>query len=117
MIVPAWWFTEQVTVETYQGPGTYGDTYAAPVVVLGNIAGGETVQWASTGSEVVASQVVMLPNPCRLADGSGTVDPSAVLTPQSRVTSGVVVSQVGSVDLHREPASGALLCVFGHLAR
>lgn len=117
MIIPAWWFAEQVTIETFQGSGAYGDAFGDPVTVLGNIAGGETVQFAPSGSEVVASQVLMLPNPCRLADGSGTVDPSAVLTPQSRVTSGVVVSQVGSVDLHREPASGALLCVFGHLAR
>jgi len=117
VIIPSWWFAEQVTIETFQGSGAYGDTYAAPVVVLGNIAGGETVKWSSNGAEVAASQVLMLPNPCRLADGSGTVDPSTVLTPQSRVTSDALVSEVASVDLHRDPGSAELLAVFGHLAR
>lgn len=117
MILPAWWFSLPVAVETFGGSGAYGDTFAASVTVLGHVTGGETVHWTSQGEDLVASEVVILPNPCRLADGSGTVDPSTLLVPQSRVTVDDVVSVVGSVQIHRQPGSGTVLAVIGQLDR
>lgn len=121
MRVPAKWFKEPVTVESYAGQGAYGDSFAAPVTVLGHIssgrsaAGGVQVRSSASGDEVVADQRLLLPNPARLADGSGTVDPSALLTAESRVTSGAISSTVIQVEEHRQPGTGAVVYVSGVL--
>ena len=115
MRVPARWFSEPVTIETYAGQGAYEDQYAAPVVVLGHIAGGRRVQSSSAGDEVVSSQRILLPNPTRLADGSGTVDPVAVLTAESRVVTAAVSATVAAVEPHIQPGSGRVVYVSGEL--
>ena len=115
MRIPARWFVEPVTVETYTGQGAYGDAYAAAVTVLGHVSGGRRVQSSGAGDVVVTERRVLLPNPARLADGSGTVDPSAVLTPESRVTSGSVTGVIGRVDEHRQPGTGAVVYVSGEI--
>lgn len=117
IVPPEWWFSLPVELETYQGAGAYGETYAAAVTVLGHVTGGQTVHWASQGNDVVASEVVILPNPCRLADGSGTVNPADVLTPQTRVTFDGLVSLVSAVEVHRSPGSGTVLAAIGQLAQ
>lgn len=117
MRVPTKWFAEPVTIETYTGQGAYGDVFAAGVTVLGhvssgrNAAGGLSVRSSSSGDEVVAAMRLMLPNPTRLADGSGTVDPTTLLTAESRVTSGAVVATVEQVEEHRQPGTGAVVYV------
>lgn len=122
MIIPAHWFAEEVTVESYASQGAYGDSFAEPVTVLGhissgrNVAGGVKVRSSSSGDEVVPDMRLMLPNPTRLADGSGTVDPSTLLTAESRVTSGAVSSTVIQVEEHRQPGTGAVVYVSGALA-
>lgn len=115
MIIPDRWFVEPIQVQTYQGGGAYGETYADAVTVLGHIAGGQTVHWATQGNDVVPSQRILLPNPCRLADGTGTVNPADLLTPQSRVISDTITSDVGAVEHHIQPGSGALIYVSGQL--
>lgn len=121
MIVPPHWFTEPVTVESYTGQGAYGDTFGAAVTVLGHISsgrgtvGGRRVQSSASGDEVVSAMRVLLPNPARLADGTGTVDPVALLTAESRVTSGAVVATVEQVEEHRQPGTGAVVYVSGVL--
>lgn len=115
MILPARWFVEPVTIESYTGQSAYGDQFAAAVTVLGHITGGQRVQSSSTADVVVSAQRVMLPNPARLADGSGTVDPTELLTPESRVTSGSVVGKAGSVVQHRQPGTGAVVYVSGEI--
>lgn len=121
MRVPARWFAEPVTVETHQGQGAYGDTYAAGVTVLGHVTsgpqapGGVRVELSTTGEEVVSQRRLLLPNPARLADGSGAVDPSVLLAPESRVTSGQLVATVGQVEEHRQPGTGAVVYVSGLL--
>lgn len=116
MRIPARLFVEPVTIETYAGQGAYGDSYSAPITVLGHISGGRRVNSSSTGDEVVTSQRLMLPNPTRLADGSGTVDPVAVLTPESRVIAATITSTVGQVEPHIQPGTGAVVYVSGELA-
>lgn len=116
MIVPPQWFAEPVTIETYSGQGAYGDVYAGPITVLGHISGGRRVNSSSSGDEVVTSQRLLLPNPTRLADGSGAVDPTATLTPESRVTSGTISATVGQVDEHRQPGTGAVIYVSAELS-
>lgn len=117
MIVPPHWFAEEVTVESYAGQGAYGDSYAEPVTVLGHIssgrnsAGGVRVRSSASGDEVVPDMRLLLPNPTRLADGSGTVDPSELLTAESRVTSGAVSSTVLQVEEHRQPGTGVVVYV------
>jgi hypothetical protein len=121
VIIPARWFVEPVAVETYAGSGAYGDEFAAAVTVLGhvtagrNAAGGLRVKGSASGDEVVSQMRVLLPNPARLADGSGTVDPTTLLTPESRVTSGAVVATVEQVEEHRQPGTGAVVYVSGVL--
>jgi hypothetical protein len=112
--IPARWFVEPVTIEPYAGQGAYGDVYAAPVTVLGHISGGRRVQ-GTVAQEVVSERRLMLPNPTHLADGSGTVDPVAVLTPESRITAGAVVATVGEVTPHIQPGTGAVVYVSGSL--
>lgn len=116
MRVPQRWFVEPVTIETYLGQGAYGDSYSSAVVVLGHVSGGRRVNSSSAGDEVVTSQRVMLPNPARLADGSGTVDPVAVLTAESRVTAATITGKVGAVEAHIQPGSGAVVYVSGEIA-
>lgn len=121
MIIPARWFAEAVTIETHAGQGAYGDTYAAAVTVLGHVtagrsaSGGVRVQSSGSGDEVVSAMRLLLPNPTRLADGSGTVDPTTLLTAESRVTSGAVVATVAQVEEHRQPGTGAVVYVSGVL--
>lgn len=121
MIVPPHWFTEPVAVESYTGQGAYGDTFAAAVTVLGHVSsgrgtsGGRRVQSSASGDEVVSAMRVLLPNPARLADGTGTVDPVALLTAESRVTSGAVTATVEQVEEHRQPGTGAVVYVSGVL--
>ena len=115
MIIPPHWFSEPITIETYAGQGAYEDQYAAPIVVLGHISGGRRVRASSTGDEVVSSQRIMLPNPTRLADGSGTVDPVAVLTAESRVATAAVSTTVAAVEPHVQPGSGRVVYVSGEL--
>lgn len=111
MRVPTRWFVEPVTIETYTGQGAYGDAYAAAVTVLGHVSGGRRVNRSGSSDEVVTERRVMLPNPARLADGSGTVDPSTVLTPESRVTSAAITGTATQVDEHRQPGTGAVVYV------
>lgn len=115
MKVPARWFAEPVTIETYAGQGAYNDQYAAAVTVLGHVSGGRRVQGSST-QEVVSERRLMLPNPTYLADGSGTVDPVALLTPESRVVAGSVSAIVGDVTPHAQPGTGAVVYVSGGLS-
>jgi hypothetical protein len=111
VIVSPQWFVEQITVEPYAGNGAYGDTYSEPVTVLGHVSGGRR----ANASEVVSVRQVLLPNPCHRADGSGTVDPSTLLTPESRVTSGAVKATVTKVAEHRQPGTGVVVYVSGDL--
>lgn len=105
MNIPARLFAIPVVVETYAGQGAYGDAYAAPVTVLGHVTGGQRVQSASTGDEVVSSRRVLVPNPARLADGTGTVDAVALLAPESRITVQGVETTVSRVDTPTKPGS------------
>lgn len=114
MRVPTRWFVEPVDVETYNGQGAYGDSYAPAVTVLGHISGGRRVQGSST-QEIVSERRLLLPNPARLADGSGTVDPTTLLVPESRVASGSVTAVIQRVDEHRQPGTGAVVYVSGVL--
>lgn len=113
--IPDRWFVEPIQVETHQGQGAYGDTFAGAVTVLGHISGGRRLQRAGAADDVVSQRQVLLPNPARLADGSGTVDPASVLTPESRVTAGTVVATVGDVVPHVQPGTGAVVYVSGDL--
>lgn len=119
--IPAGLFVEPVTVETYAGQGAYGDSYAAAVTVLGHVysgrnsAGGVQVRSSSSGDVTVAALRVALPNPARLADGSGTVDPTAVLLPESRVTSGTVVGTVRQVEPYKVPGMNVVVYVSAEL--
>lgn len=121
MRVPPHLFVEPVTVESYAGQGAYGDSFADPVTVLGHVTagrnarGGLRVSSSASGDEVVPAMRVLLPNPARLADGSGTVDPSELLTTESRVTSGAVTGTVEQVEEHRQPGTGAVVYVSGVL--
>ncbi|MGY1773506.1 hypothetical protein [Blastococcus sp. SYSU D00813] len=115
MRIPARWFAEPITVETHQGQGAYGDTFSDPVTVLGHVSGGRRLQRSAAAEEVVSQRQVLLPNPARLADGSGTVDPVEVLTPESRVTAATVVATVGQVTPHVQPGTGAVVYVSGEL--
>lgn len=115
MRIPARLFVEPVTVETYSGQGAYTDAYAPAVTVLGHVSGGRRVSRLTDGEEVVAEQQVLLPNPARLADGSGTVDPSTVLTAESRITAGTVTGVVARVAEHRQPGTGVVVYVSGVL--
>jgi hypothetical protein len=112
--IPARWFVEPITIETYQGQGAYGDSYAEAITVLGHVSGGRRVQ-GSNAQELVSERRVMLPNPTRLADGSGTVDPVAVLQPESRVTASFVTAVIGQVEPHVQPGTGAVVYVSGTL--
>lgn len=120
MIIPGGWFVEPVTIESYRGQGAYGDVYADPVTVLGHVSGGSTtsggrIQAGAQGEELVAESRVMLPNPARLADGSGAVDPADVLRTQSRITAGAITATAVAVSEHRQPGSGRLVYVSGSL--
>lgn len=115
MRIPPRWFVEPITVEAHAGQGAYGDTYAAGVTVLGHVSGGRRLQRASSAEEIISQRQVLLPNPTRLADGSGTVDPTVVLTPESRVTAGTVVATVGEVTPHVQPGTGRVVYVSGEL--
>lgn len=113
--IPLRWFVEPITIETHQGQGAYGDTFAAPVVVLGHVSGGRRLQGANGAEEVVSWRQVLLPSPARLADGTGTVDPIAVLTPESRVRAGTANSTVSEVVPHVQPGTGVVVYVSGEL--
>lgn len=110
------WFVEPITIETYAGQGAYGDNYEAPVVVLGHISGGRRVNSSGAGDEVVTNLRVMLPNPAPLANGSGSVDPVAVLTPESRIVSAAASGTVSHVEPHIQPGTGAVVYVSGEIA-
>lgn len=111
MRIPARWFVEPVTVEAHQGQGAYGDEFAAPVTVLGHVSGGRVLRRSGAAEEVVSERRVLLPNPARLADGSGVVDPVSVLVPESRVTAGSVAATVGEVVPHVQPGAGTVVYV------
>ena len=120
--IPPHLFVEPVTVESHAGQGAYGDNFAEPVTVLGHITtgagssgGGLRLGGSQTGDVVVSTMRVLLPNPTRKADGSGTVDPSALLTTESRVTSGAVSTTVAEVVEHRQPGTGVVVYVSGVL--
>lgn len=111
MIIPGGWFVERVTVETFLGSGAYGDRYADPVEVFGHISGGRRVTRSTQGEEVTSDQRVMLPNPVSRVGGGEVLDPSQLLRPESRVTSGAMSSTVVQVAEHRQPGSGTLVYV------
>ena len=122
MRLPAGWFREPVTIATYTGQGAYGDSFADDVTVLGHVAsgrgtvGGVRVRSSASGDEVVADQLLILPNPARLADGSGTVDPAEVLLAESRVTVRGVTSTAVHVEPHIQPGTNEVVYVSGALA-
>lgn len=105
MNLPPRLFAIPVTIESYSGQGAYGDAYGEPVTVLGHITGGQRVQSGSTSDEVVSSRRLLLPNPARLADGSGTVDPVPLLTPESRVKVGASEATASNVVPHIKPGT------------
>lgn len=115
MRIPHRLFVEPVTVRTYGGQNAYGDTYGEPVAVLGHVAGGSRVQTGAGGDELLSGQTVMLNNPCRLADGSGTVDPTELITTESLVESGTVSGRAVLVTEHREPGTGRVVYVSARL--
>lgn len=115
MRIPARLFVEEVTIETQTGQGAYGDAFAAPVTVLGHITGGRRVVNGGPGDDVVTEKQLLLPNPTHRADGSGTVDPTDVLTPESRVTSGSVTGVITRVDEHRKPGADRVVYVSGSI--
>ncbi|HYF71184.1 MAG TPA: hypothetical protein VD864_00105, partial [Nocardioides sp.] len=109
--VPAHWFVEVVTVQPHAGEGAYGAVYGDPVTVLGHLSGGRRVSRGAQNEEVTSEVRVMLPNPVRLADGSGNVDAAGLLTAQSLVTSGAYTATVDQVTEHRQPGTGRLVYV------
>ena len=115
MRVPQRWFVERVTIESYQGSGPYGDAFADPVTVLGHVSGGRRVSRGGGGDEVTSERLLMLPNPCRRADDGTEVDPSQLLLPESRVTSGAISAVVTEVAEHRQPGTGVVVYVSGAL--
>lgn len=116
MRIPPRLFAIPVTVESYLGQGAYGDQYGDPVTVLGHITGGQRVQSGSTSDEVVSVRRLLLPNPARLADGSGTTDPVELLAPESRVTVAGSPVVVGEVIPHVMPGSTAPTYVSAELS-
>ena len=116
MRVPQSWFVEPIEIKTYLGQGAYGDAHADPVTVLGHVSGGRRVNSSPTGDEVVTNQRVMLPNPARLADGTGTVDPAAVLTAESLIVAATISGTVASVEPHIQPGTGAVVYVSGEVS-
>jgi hypothetical protein len=111
VIIPGHWFTEHVTVETHTGEGPYGDVFDKPVTVLGHVSGGRRVSRSAQNEEVTTDVQVLVPNPARLADGSGVVDPAELLRPQSRIRSGATESTVARIAEYRQPSTGALVYV------
>jgi hypothetical protein len=114
VIIPGSLFVEPVTVETYRGSGAYGDVYEDPVTVYGHVSGGRRLSRSVQGDQVSSEQRLMLPNPARQV-GGGTLDPAALLTPESRVTAGAISSTATSVVEHRKPGTGQLVYVSGLL--
>lgn len=105
MRIPARLFAIPVAVETYTGQGAYGDAYSAPVTVLGHVTGGQAVRSTTVSDEVVSSRRLLLPNPARLADGSGVVDAVELLAPESRITVRGEQTTVGRVDTPTKPGT------------
>lgn len=116
MRIPARLFAIPVTVEPYIGQGAYGDEYGPPVTVLGHITGGQRVQSGSNSDEVVSERRLLLPNPARLADGTGSVEPVALLAPESRVAIGGSIVTVGEVMPHIKPGTATPVYVSAELS-
>jgi hypothetical protein len=114
--IPGHWFVEAITIRPHAGEGAYGDVYDPPVTVLGHLSGGRRVSRSVQNEEVTTEVRVMLPNPAALADGTGNVDPSALLRTQSQVTSGEYTATVQHVAEHRQPGTGQLVYVSGTLS-
>jgi hypothetical protein len=114
VILPGNLFVEPITVETFRGSGAYGDVYEDPVTVYGHVSGGRRLSRSVQGDQVSAELRLMLPNPARQV-GGGVLDPAALLTPESRVTSGAISSVATSVVEHRQPGTGRLVYVSGVL--
>lgn len=115
MRIPARLFAVPVTVERYLGQGAYGDAYGDAVTVLGHVTGGQRVQSSGMADEVVTSQRLLLPNPARRADGPGSVDPVALLAPESKVTIAGKSVTVGEVIPHIKPGSAIAIYVSADL--
>ena len=73
-MLEAFW-SQTVTVETYTGPGEFGDTYAAPVTVVGLLDDGLQRVDSPTGDVVQSITAFYCP-----------LSASARFVPQSRVT-------------------------------
>lgn len=91
----AFFYVHQVNVETFQGSGATGDTYAAPVTVTGFLEGKIQLVRDSSGQQVVAASTFH----CPTADGSR-------FTPDSRVTAGGRISHVISQNINDAPGLG-----------
>lgn len=76
-------FTQTVTVETFTGSGPTGDTYAAPVAVVGLVDEGSVLQVNTPTGDVVESSSAFF---CRLTEASRFPTESRVTLPSGTVT-------------------------------
>lgn len=86
-------FTMPAVVETFQGAGPEGDTYAAPVTVYGLLEDDSVLVQTSTGEQLTSVTKFY----CSLSEAGRFV-------PESKVTVNGVASQVSKV--RRRDASG-----------
>lgn len=93
-------FGQTVSVETFTGPGEFGDTYAAAVNVVGLLDDGLRLTTNGPTGDVVESVTAFY---CDMSN-------AAVFVPQSRVTANGAVMQVEVAK--RRQASG----IFGNVA-
>lgn len=81
MIVPGYWFSEEVQVRPFSGSGAYGDVFGEPFEVRANVDSRRALVRSADGEEVVGEATFHLPP--TLPDGR----PTDVAVPeQSEVT-------------------------------
>lgn len=81
MVIPVWLLRHTVTVEPYEGTGSYGPIYGAPVLVRGFLDERTRLVRAPSGDEVTSSSTVY----CRL-DAVSAPPKSRVTLPDGRTT-------------------------------
>jgi hypothetical protein len=93
-------FSQSVTVETYTGPGDFGDTYAAPVDVVGLLDDGLRLTTDGPTGDVVEAVTAFY---CPISE-------AAKFVPESKVTTPTGVMQVETAK-HRQASP-----IFGNVA-
>jgi hypothetical protein len=110
--IPARWFAEPVTVQTYDGEGAYGPLYIGSLTVNANVEDVRVLVRNKDGDETVSETTIRVP-PAIDIDGV-TQDLKAAFAAESTVTVRGRITRVISTSLHAP--KGVPVFVEVHLA-